>query len=477
MRKSFVFILLMMLTVGSPAAQGVREPVWAGQFYPASPEQLSSMLEGWLNKNGEPLPGGKPSVLIAPHAGYIYSGQIAAASYRQAKDKEYQTVVVIAPSHHYGFKGGSIYMRGGYRSPLGVLTVDEELAKKLAEWTGYGYIPKAHAKEHAVEVHVPFIQKSLPAAKICPIVLGVPDRMEIINLADALEKAAGEKDILIVASTDMSHFLSKEKAQEKDKATINIIRNWKISRLIRKLENRENIMCGGAGVAAALTYAQRRENCRMEILQHDDSTSGGGPESRVVGYMSAAVWCGSCEKPEFTESDRKELFHIARTALNSYIRDHQLIIPLCQNPKLLPPQGVFVTLHKNGHMRGCIGFIEGGRPLYTNVAEAAVLAAVKDARFQPVRPQELDEITLEISVLTPPVKINNPKRIQVGRHGLIIDKAGKRGLLLPQVAADNKWSRETFLAQTCLKAGLSRGDWKNGADMYIFEACVFHEEE
>lgn len=463
--------------MGSAAAQGVREPVWSGQFYPASAEQLSSMLEEWLNRNSQQLPGGKPSVLIAPHAGYIYSGRIAAASYRQVKDKDYQTVVVIAPSHHYGFKGGSIYMQGGYRSPLGVLTVDAELAKKLAKWTGYRYIPEAHAKEHAVEVHVPFIQKSLPAAKICPIVLGVPDRREIINLADALEKAVGEKDILIVASTDMSHFLSKEKAREKDKETINIIRNWEISRLIRKLENRENIMCGGAGVAAALTYAQRRENCRMEILQHDDSTSGGGPESRVVGYMSAAVWCGSGEKPEFTESDRKELFHIARTALTSYIRDHQLIIPLCQNPKLLLPQGVFVTLHKNGRLRGCIGFIEGSRPLYTNVAEAAVLAAVKDVRFQPVRPQELDEITLEISVLTPPVKINNPKRIQVGRHGLIIDKAGKRGLLLPQVAADNKWSRETFLAQTCLKAGLSRGDWKNGADMYIFEACVFHEEE
>ncbi len=477
MRKSFVFILLMMLAAGHAASQDIREPVWAGQFYPASAEQLSAMLEGWLNKNGEPVPGEKPAVLIAPHAGYIYSGQVAAASYRQVKDKKYQTVVVIAPSHHYGFKGGSIYMRGGYCSPLGVLTVDAELAKKLSKWTGYRYIPEAHAKEHAVEVHVPFIQKSLPTAKICPIVLGVPDRREIINLADALKKAAGEKDILIVASTDMSHFLSKEKARERDKETINIIRSWEISRLIRKLENRENIMCGGAGVAAALTYAQRRKNCRVEILQHDDSASGGGPESRVVGYMSAAVWCGSGEKPEFTKSDQKELFNIARTALTSYIRDHQLIIPSCKNPKLLLPQGAFVTLHKNGRLRGCIGFIEGSRPLYTNVAEAAVLAAVKDARFQPVRPQELNELTLEISVLTPPVKINNHKRIQVGRHGLIIAKAGKRGLLLPQVAADNKWSRETFLAQTCLKAGLSHGDWKNGADMYIFEACVFHEEE
>jgi MEMO1 family protein len=478
MYKLFIrLILLLLLAAGPVSAQGIREPVWSGQFYPADAQQLSALIEAWLEGEGQSFPGQKPAVLIAPHAGYIYSGRVAAFSYRQVKGKDYDAVVVISPSHHHGFRGGSIYMKGGYRSPFGVLPVDAELAEKISQWTGYSYIPEAHAEEHAIEVQVPFIQKSLPHAKICPIVLGAADRREISNLTGALKNAAGEKDILVVASTDMSHYLSQEDARKRDKKTIEHIRKWEVSNLIRMLENRENIMCGGAGVAAVLDYAQSLENCRIQILKYDDSTTGGGPESRVVGYLSAAVWCGACGEPGLAGEDQRELFQIARSALNRYVRENQVLIPACRNPKLLSPRGAFVTLHKNGRLRGCVGFVEGNRPLYTTVAEAAILASARDARFKPVEREELDEIVLEISILTPPVKIDDPELIQVGRHGLIITQNGNRGLLLPQVAVENKWSRETLLARTCIKAGLPRRAWKDGAEMYIFEAQVFHEEE
>ncbi len=477
MRKLSVWFVISMMTAGWVFAQGIRDPVWAGQFYPESREQLSAMLAAWMDGGKASIPGKKPAVLIAPHAGYVYSGRVAAFSYRQVKGTEYESVVVIAPSHHYGFKGGSIYMKGGYRSPLGVLPVDTELTERLSKWTGYRYIPEAHAKEHAIEAQVPFIQRSIPRAKICPVVLGVTGRREIFSLAAALSKAAAEKNILVIASTDMSHFLSQENARKRDKRTIELIRDWKISSLIRQLEKKENIMCGGAGVAAALMYAQDLENCQMKILEYDDSTTGGGPASRAVGYLSAAVFYDSGGKAGFAEKDRRELFRIARTALNQFIREEILVTPVCDNPKLHSPQGAFVTLHKNGRLRGCLGFVEGSRPLYISVAEAAVLAAVRDTRFQPVKKEELDDIVLEISVLTPPVKIDDPALIQVGRHGLIVTKEGKRGLLLPQVAVQNKWSRETFLAHACLKAGLPPEAWKDGTGMYIFEAHIFHEEE
>jgi MEMO1 family protein len=477
MHKLPIIILLLAASAGISTAQEIRTPVWAGRFYPADGDQLSAWLDSRLNVKSESFPGKKPAVLIAPHAGYIYSGETAAAAYRDVKGLDYDTVVVIGPSHHHGFRGGSIYMRGGYRTPLGVLPVDETLAEKLSKWTHFKYIPDAHAEEHAIEVQAPFIQKALPQASICPVVLGAAGRKDISRLAAALRKAAAEKNILVIASTDMSHFLPQKEARKRDARTIKLIQTWKISKLISQLENRENIMCGGTGVAAALEYAQDLPGRLIRILKYDDSTAGGGPESRVVGYLAAAVYSDSAGESGLAEQDRQLLFSIARKAMNRYIKEKKIVYPMCDRARLQRAQGAFVTLNKNGRLRGCIGSVEGTRPLYLTVAEAAVLAAVRDKRFPPVTPDELKDIVLEISILTSPVKITEPECIEVGRHGLIIIKDNKKGLLLPQVAVDNKWSREMFLAQTCEKAGLNRSAWKNGAGIYIFEALVFREEE
>jgi AmmeMemoRadiSam system protein A len=194
-----------------------------------------------------------------------------------------------------------------------------------------------------------------------------------------------------------------------------------------------------------------------------------------VGYVAAAVYT---DRPpsgfSLNTQEKKELLRIANSALEMYVLENQVFNSLTDNPKLVSKKGAFVTLKKRGRLRGCIGFIEPVLPLHQTIIQAAIYAASRDVRFKPVQASELKDIEVEISVLTPLQKINDPKEVEVGKHGLVIAKGDQKGLLLPQVPVENRWSRRTFLEQTCLKAGLPRDAWRTGADMYVFEAIVFH---
>ncbi len=472
--KITTFSLLFVLVISMSWAQGVRKPVWAGQFYDARPQVLSKQIDQWLElAEYKPNPGSQLKVLIVPHAGYVYSGKVAAYAYRQAQNKEFETVVILGPSHHFGFKGCSIYPDGMYVSPLGNIPIDRNLAKTLSRATGYGFVPRAHQKEHSIEVQIPFIQKTIPDAKIIPVVLGLPTSNLIENLAKGLAKIASEKKILVVASTDMSHYLPKDQANRRDQNTISLIVSKALQKLEEKILQNENIMCGGAGVAAALHYATSLGNTQVELLTYDDSASAGGPESKVVGYMSAGIYV-SKEIDALSQEQKGELLNIARAAIKSYMEDKKTVFTRPQMENLNVKRGAFVTLRHKGMLRGCIGFIEAMAPLYQTVAQAAVYAAFKDDRFPPLSAFELQELEIEISVLTPPRRAADLSEIEVGKHGLIISKEQKEGLLLPQVAIENRWSRERFLEQACIKAGLPKDAWKKGAEIYIFEAIVFH---
>jgi len=214
----------------------------------------------------------------------------------------------------------------------------------------------------------------------------------------------------------------------------------------------------------------------VEILKYSDSSQTGGDESGVVGYMAAAVYARGSTASSFSLSldEKTSLLQIARETLERYVRNNEVYHPETDNPKFLSKRGAFVTLKKKGELRGCIGFIEPELPLHQTLVQATIYAASKDTRFPPVSPSELRDIELEISVLTPFKKIDDPREVDVGKHGLIIAKGNRRGLLLPQVPVENRWSRETFLQQTCQKAGLPRDAWRSGADIYTFEAIVFH---
>ena len=490
MRKSLWLLAGMTVVALTQAAgQGLRPAAFAGQFYSADPARLAAEIEGYLAAAAPAAPpSGKILALIVPHAGYVYSGRTAAAAYALVRGKAIDTVVIIGPSHHVAFEGCSIWPDGGFETPLGVARVDAALAREIAKASGFRFRPEAFAEEHSVEVQVPFVQKALPGAAIVPIVMGRQTRPTIRTLAAALEKTCLAKNVLVVASTDLSHFLPTAEAQATDAATAALIRAVNTEGLIRKTEAGENIMCGGGPVAAVLLLAGKAGQPRVEILARTDSSGFGGP---VVGYLAAAVLSGAgpglartgTGKPgpgegdeySLTPEEKAELLRLARASVTEFVERRAVIEDASGKAKFLEPRGVFVTLTKGGDLRGCIGFIEPVAPLGQAVIRAAVYAATEDPRFPPVRPAELKDLKVEISVLTPVREIADPRQVIVGRHGLIVARGGLKGVLLPQVPVENKWDRETFLEQASLKAGLPPDAWRLGAKLYVFEAIVFHE--
>ena len=477
----------------------IRQPVYAGQFYEANADRLSSRMEVFLQAV-EKLPtiARDPAVIIVPHAGYVYSGQTAAYAYALVKGRAYETVVVIGPSHHYGFNSCSIWPRGGFATPLGVMPVDEETCSRLMKATGFEFIPEAHSQEHSVEVQVPFLQKVLPQAKLVPIVMGFPTRRLIERLADGLLAALTGKKALVVISTDMSHYLPQAEAKAVDQKTMSLISTLKVEPLLRQVISGENVLCGGGGVCASLVYLQKLGEPRLQVLRYADSTEGGGPKNQVVGYMAAVGYIISEAKPEpkktnrssststsgqtetemafsLSREEKQELLSLAKQVVELYVREGKILNYHTENPRFWEEKGAFVTLKKRGQLRGCIGYIEPVLPLYLTIIRCAILAASEDPRFSPVETKELNSLEYEISVLTTPRKISNPREVVVGRHGLIISLGGRKGVLLPQVPVEEGWDRETFLEQVCLKAGLPSTAWRRAeAELFVFEAVVFH---
>ncbi len=475
MKKKFLSISTGLLLLSSLAwSQEIRKSLLAGFWYPKEADVLSRQIDSFL-QNAKPHASSHQKILalIVPHAGYIYSGQVAAHAYKLIQGKDYDTVVILSPSHRFGFEGCSIYPRGGYQTPLGIVPVDESLADEISKATEFTYIARAHQDEHAVEIQVPFLQKVLPDAKIVPIVMGYPRKNTIERLADGLKKALIRKKVLIIASTDLSHFLSRGEANKKDHETISLIQDFSTDALMRKCVKGENIMCGGGPVVTTLLFA--KDKAKVEILCYADSSLASRDESRVVGYLSAAlVTKASAQAFSLTEKEKEELLQLAYATIRQYVRENKLPEYRPKGPRLFQNRGAFVTIKKHGLLRGCIGFIEPVLPLYQSVMEAAAYAACHDSRFRPVTLDELDDLMVEISVLTPLQKIINPQFVKVGKHGLVIEMNGKRGLLLPQVATENNWDQVTFLEQACLKAGLPKIAWKSGANIYIFEAVIFY---
>jgi AmmeMemoRadiSam system protein B/AmmeMemoRadiSam system protein A len=464
----------LVLASGLAVAQGVRKPVFAGQFYTADPGRLAAEIDGYLAAARPPaLPAGRIVGLVVPHAGYVYSGRTAAAAYALLRGRPIDTVIIVGPSHRFAFQGASVWPDGGFETPLGVVRVDAALAKAIAKASGFRFRPEAFAEEHSVEVQVPFVQRVLPDAAIVPIVMGAQTRDTIRTLAAALAKTCLGRNVAVVASTDLSHFLPKDEAQATDAATAALIEARKVDTIIRKVGADENIMCGGGGVATLLLLAEKAGHPQVKVLARTDSSAFGGP---VVGYLAAAVLSDEAAAPfALTAEEKADLLELARSALVEYLARGTQIEDQTGRETFRAPRGAFVTLTKRGELRGCVGYIEPVLPLGLAVIRTAIYAATEDPRFPPVGANELKELRVEVSVLTPPRPIDDPRQVKVGTHGLIVEEAGAKGVLLPQVPGEFGWTREEFLDQVCLKAGLPRDAWKKGARLYVFEAIVFHE--
>ena len=231
MRKKivlFVFVLLLFITTSWP--QGLRKAKMAGSCYPKDPGALSRLIDNFFQNVQMPaFQSGEILSIIVPHAGYAFSGQVAAYAYKLIQNKNYKSVVILSPSHRFGFDGCSIYLKGGYETPLGIAEVDAKLAADISKATGFGYISQAHQTEHAVEIQVPFVQTVFPQAKIVPIVMGIPSKVTILRLAEGLKKVLARKKVLLIASTDLSHFLTKEEANKKGRVEENEKKKKEIS--------------------------------------------------------------------------------------------------------------------------------------------------------------------------------------------------------------------------------------------------------
>ena len=466
----------------------IREPAVAGAFYPDKPDVLSRDVKKYLENSKKEKIEGDIVALISPHAGYMYSGQVAAYAYKLVEGRAFDSVVVVAPSHRVLFKGASLYNRGGYRTPLGIVPIDTELSKKMMERRKeIQFLPEAHSQEHSLEVQIPFLQVVLKKFNLIPIVMEPYWSWETCqSVASAIAETVKGKRVLLVASTDLSHFYTYNIAVELDKIFLNHIERFDVEGLNRDLKNNRTEACGGGPVITIMSAAKMLGANRGKVLKYANSGDVTGDRSRVVGYAAAVFYktAGGKEKMKeekkvgvdlgLNEEEKKTLHQIAKTVIENKAKGKAVPDFKVESPTLKENRGAFVTIHKRGQLRGCIGYIEGQGPLHKTIERMAEAAAFKDPRFTPVKENELPELELEISVLTPLKRITDVNEIQVGKHGIYIVKGMWAGLLLPQVATEYGWDRQTFLEHTCQKANLPSNAWKEkDTEIYIFSADIF----
>jgi AmmeMemoRadiSam system protein B/AmmeMemoRadiSam system protein A len=469
-----------------------RQPAYAGTFYPASPRELREDLEEYFAQASPARLEGRVRTLIVPHAGYDYSGVVAASGYKSIpKDAQYKNIFIIASSHREQFNGASVYAAGNYLTPLGEARVNREIARQLIETNrSIQYLPKAHDREHSIEVQIPFIQyhfTETPA--IVPIVMGTSSLAAARDLATALLPWFTPENLFIISS-DFSHYPSYKDAQRIDQLTGKAIVTKDpevFYSTLRKnsgegVKNLATPCCGWSSILTMLYMADRKEEIEMSpVLYRNSGDSPIGDKDRVVGYWAIAGYEKSPALISFDLEDEEKLklLAISRSTLETYL--HSGTLAEVSNSELTgtlrQPAGAFVSLYMGGRLRGCIGNFTPDKPLYMVVQEMTLAAALNDRRFAPVEASELEYISIEVSVLTPLQKIGSIEEFQLGKHGIYMTKGGKSGTFLPQVAQSTGWSAEEFLGHCARdKAGMGYEEWKE-ADLYVYEAIVFGEEK
>jgi AmmeMemoRadiSam system protein B/AmmeMemoRadiSam system protein A len=467
----------------------IRESPFAGTWYSGRKDSLLSDLTRMLavpKKEGVP---GSLLALISPHAGYVYSGPVAAHGYRQLEGRSYETVVLVGPSHKAFFQGCAVYDQGIWKTPLGDVEVDSSLAAEIIRQdpSDIHGNPQAHREEHSLEIQLPFLQRQLTGFKIVPIMMFEQDYEACKRLGEAIARAVKDKKVLLVASSDLSHYHPDRQAKILDNQVVSAVEAFDAKRLEGSLKSGTCEACGGGPVMAVMIAAKALGGDKVKILRYATSGDITGDRTQVVGYLSAGIWkskdgantdAKDTDQERLTEAERKDLLRIARTTIEKKLKGEAL-------PKWTPltsllgeKRGAFVTLREHGELRGCIGYIEALKPLYLAVSDMAQAAAFNDPRFTPLTKAEWPKVDIEISVLSPLRKVADYEEVVAGKHGVVIEMTGRSGVFLPQVATEEGWDRDTFLEYLCLhKAGLPRDAYKSKqASLSVFTADVFSEK-
>lgn len=472
----------------------IREPAVAGRFYPDNKIELESKLKFFFTEfESENLPSIKNpeniTALIVPHAGYVFSGKVAASAYSYLKSLIHIKRVVLIGTSHYALMGGaSVFYGKSYKTPLGDIKIDLDIAGKLLEKNFFQYESNAHENEHSLEVQLPFLQHILGNDfLIVPILIGTENIDKLDDIAKELSKYL-TNDTLIVVSTDLSHYPDYENANYIDKKTIDTVVSGKKEKLLnhlhkmneKKISNLSTCMCGWSSVYILMTLLENEPGTIYQRILYANSgdTKLFGDKERVVGYQSIIVETNKALK-SFTLNDeeKKNLLDLCHHSIEYFfsMSHENNITPEELSENLKAHCGAFVSIYIDNELRGCIGHMISEKPLYKLVQELAISSSQNDSRFEPVQKKESDKLKFEISVLTPLVRINNIEDFTPGKHGIYIKKGFQSGTYLPQVANKTGWSRIEMI-QNCSrdKAGLGKNGWRD-AELYTYEAIIIKE--
>jgi len=477
--------------------QNIRQPAMAGQFYPADKKELAAVIDNYLRQaeqtlstsSGQAATVNTPRIIIVPHAGYIYSGRVAAYAFKAVQGLDIERVVLIGRSHQQFFNTVIADGSDVWQTPLGVVAVDKDFILRLANFSAWLKIDaQPHQTEHSLEVEIPFLQKIFGNnIAIVPLLFGDDNLETAAELADILARFIDDKT-LVVISSDLSHYPPYNIADELDQKTIETILGLGIDKLHRQNTEAENadlngvatLVCAEPAIITAMALA-KKFGLKPELLKYANSGDYfSETKDRVVGYAAISFYFQNGKGLGFTnlnEEEQKIALQIARETLVAAFEqnDYQLSASL---PEIFQEKrGVFVTLKKQQELRGCIGNFSTNFILAENIKEMALAAAFEDTRFAALEKEELKDIEIEISVLSPMQRITDPNVIELGKHGVYVRQGNRSGVYLPQVASEAGWSKEEFLNSLCEhKAGMNRDCWKDGStEVYIFTAQTFGE--
>ena len=524
--KRIILVAMLAALIAAPVAAQMktRESVGIEGFmgwFPEDRGQLKAMVDKYLAAAGDVKVEGKPIAIIAPHAGYQFSGATAAYAYKPLFGQTYDRVVIIAPSHdRVGFAGGHIGDWDYYSTPLGASELDKIACRKLLVSKICNTQPRADAQEHSLQNQIPFLQTVLPGVKIVPIIVGGPQTDENIRRLGDEIRSVTTADTLFVISSDFTHYGErfyytpikegsvKEGVRKLDQGAIDLIcaNNLKGFRAYMAQRDAPTI-CGAEPIAVLLRILEGRKDIRGALVQYANSGDRTGDYAQnAVSYaaivLSKIPGAGEVplevktvvevgpgkDKPEpipdkVSEDDQKLLLLMAREQLVKVVAEKKVIDPRDyrwdMSRKILSQGATFVTLTNNERLRGCIGDILPSKPIYLSVLRNTI-NAWRDPRFtrDPITAAELPKIEIEITVLTPFVIIPSYTDIVVGKHGVYMEKGAASAIFLPQVATEQKWDRDTMLQQLSLKARLDANAYKEpGCKFWVFEGQIFNESE
>ena len=468
----------------------VRPATQAGRFYTGDAEELKQEVDSFLRMHRGRIIYNNVAAVIVPHAGYYFSGNVAASAYMSIdKEKTYKRIFLLGPSHHVWLDGASVNTEADYyATPLGNVKVDRATAMKLAEDSIFCYRPEAHDREHCLEVQLPFLQQrfgeNLPP--IVPIIISTNDYEKLKWIAEVLKPYFTDENLFVISS-DFSHYPKYTDAYEVDARTGKAIETGHVEEFIAAIEtnarsgkrNLETSACGEFPIITLILMLDGHYDVKHLMYQNSGDIDN-HDHSRVVGYHSFAI-IRSGQKQTDTDfslsaEDKKMLKEIVLQSIVDSLDGKSVSVRESQLQKyhmLSKKCGAFVSLHKHGRLRGCIGHFGEDYPLYEIVAEMARAAAFEDPRFMPVTRNELTDLDIEISVLTPMRRIQSLDEFKLHRHGIYIKKGYRSGTFLPQVADEVNWTKEEFVAHCSQdKAGLGWNGWRD-AELYVYEAIVF----